>query len=117
MSIKREKLNALLGEDELDDAQRGEMGALTTRMQELEVEARGAIMAEGEPTITTTTVMDDEGRELRSLRANVGAIFEAVIEHRSTGGAKADLQTHFGLAANAIPMAAVGNSCCNASTE
>ena len=119
MSIKREKLNALLGEDELDDAQRGEMGALTTRMQELEVEARGAIMAEGEPTITTTTVMDDEGRELRSLgdRANVGAIFEAVIEHRSTGGAKAELQTYFGLAANAIPMAAVGNSCCNASTE
>ena len=74
MSIKREKLNALLGEDELDDAQRGEMGALTTRMQELEVEARAAIMAEGKPTITTTTVMDDEGRELRSLidRANVG---------------------------------------------
>ena len=31
MSIKREKLNALLGEDELDDAQRGEMGALTVR--------------------------------------------------------------------------------------
>ena len=31
MSIKREKLNALLGEDELDDAQRGDMGALTVR--------------------------------------------------------------------------------------
>ena len=64
-------------------------------------------MAEGEPTITTTTFMDDEGRELRSLidRANVGNIFEAALEHRSTDGAEAELQTHFGLAANAIPMA------------
>ena len=107
MSTKREALNALLSADELSDEQRTELGVLSTRMQQLEVEARAAILAEDEITTTHTAVADGEDRELRSLvdRANVGAIFEAVIEHRSTGGAEAELQTHFGLAANAIPMA------------
>ena len=107
MSTKREALNALLGADELSDEQRAEMGVLTTRMQELEVEARAAIMAEGEPTITRTVVADGEDRELRSLigRANVGNIFEAALEHRATDGAEAELQTHYRVAANAIPLA------------
>ena len=108
MSTKREALNALLGEDELSDEQRTEMGVLTTRMQELEVEARAAILAEGETTVTTT-VADGENTELRSLiaRANVGSIFEATLEHRSTDGAEAELQAHFHLAANAIPLALI----------
>ena len=74
MSTKREALNALLAVDEMSDEQRTEMGALTTRMQELETEARAAIMAEDVPAITTTTGTEGEGRELRSLidRANVG---------------------------------------------
>ena len=81
MSTKRQALNALLGADELSDEQRAEMGTLTERMQELEVEARAAIMAEDVPTITHTTVADGEDRELRSLidRANVGAIFECAL--------------------------------------
>ena len=107
MSTKREALNALLAVDELSDEQRAEMGTLTTRMQQLEVEARAAILAEDEITITRTDVVDGEDRELRSLidRANVGNIFEAALEHRATGGAEAELQTHFRLAANAIPLA------------
>ena len=74
MSSKREALNALLSMDEMSDEQRTEMGGLTTRLQELETEARAAIMAEGEPTVTHTVVADGEDRELRSLidRANVG---------------------------------------------
>ena len=106
MSERREKLNALLAVDELSDAQRTEMGSLTTRMQELETEARAAIMAEDVPVITTTTVQDGEDRELRSLidRANVGNIFEAALEHRATTGAEAELQTHYRLSSNAIPL-------------
>ena len=82
MSEKREKLNALLSVDEMSDEQRSEMSTLTTRMQELEVEARAAILAEDEITITHSTVADGEDRELRSLidRANVGVIFEATLE-------------------------------------
>ena len=107
MSTKREALNALLAVDELSDEQRAEMGTLTTRMQQLEVEARAAILAEDEITITRTDVVDGEDRELRSLigRANVGNIFEAALEHRATDGAEAELQTHYRVAANAIPLA------------
>ena len=106
MSTKREALNALLGLDEMSDEQRSEMGVLTTRMQQLETEARAAIMAEDVPTITTTTATDGEDRELRSVidRANVGNIFECALEHRATTGPEAELQAHFHLAANAIPL-------------
>ena len=107
MSTKREALNALLAVDEMTDEQRSEMGALTTRMQELEVESRAAIMAEGEPTITRTVVADGEDRELRSLldRVNVGNIFEAALEHRATVGPEAELQAHYRLSSNSIPLA------------
>ena len=107
MSEKREKLNALLAVDEISEDQRTELGTLTSRLQELEVKARAAILAEGETTVTKTTVTDGEGDELRSLigRANVGAIFEAALEHRATDGVEAELQTHYRLPANAIPLA------------
>ena len=102
MSTKREALNALLTVDELSDEQRSEMGVLTTRMQQLETEARAAILAEDETTVTKTTVADGESDELRSLigRANIGNIFEATLEHRATDGAEAEIQTHFKVAAN-----------------
>ena len=107
MSTKREALNALLAVEELTDEQRAEMGTHSTRMQQLEVEARAAILAEDEITITRTDVVDGEDRELRSLigRANVGNIFEAALEHRATDGVEAELQTHYRVAANAIPLA------------
>ncbi len=106
MSSKREALNALLSIDEMSDEQRTEMGGLTTRLQELETEARAAIVAEDVPNITTTTVTDGENRELRSLidRANVGNIFESTLEHRATTGPEAELQAHYHLAANVIPL-------------
>ena len=107
MSEKREKLNALLAVDELSEDQRAELGTLTTRMQHLEVEARAAILAEDEITVTRSDVVDGEARELRSLvdRANVGNIFDAVLEHRATDGVEAELQTHYRLSANSIPLA------------
>ena len=46
-SETRQRLNELLGKDELADAERGEMEGLTKRAQEMEVEMRAAIMAEG----------------------------------------------------------------------
>ena len=106
MSSKREALNALLSIDEMSDEQRTEMGGLTTRLQELETEARAAILAEDVPTVTHSTVADGQDRELRSLidRANVGEIFECALEHRATEGPEAELQAHYGLAANSIPL-------------
>ena len=93
MSTKRQALNVLLAVDEMSDEQRNEMGGLTSRLQELETEARAAIMAEDVPVITHTVVADGEDRELRSLidRANVGEIFECALEHRQTDGVEAEL--------------------------
>ena len=107
MSTTREALNALLAVEELSDEQRAEMGTHSTRMQQLEVEARAAILAEDEITITRSDVADGEDRELRSLigRANVGNIFEAALEHRATDGVEAEVQAHYHLSANAIPLA------------
>ena len=107
MSTTREALNALLAMDELTEDQRADMATFSTRMQQLEVEARAAILAEDETTITRTDVVDGEARELRSLidRANIGEIFEAALEHRQTVGPEAELQTHYRLSANAIPLA------------
>ena len=106
MSEKREKINALLGKNELSEDERTEMGTLTTRMQELELEARAAIVAEDEPVVTKTVVADGEDRELRALidRADIGNIFESVLEHRNSDGAEAEVQAHFKVGPTAIPL-------------
>ena len=109
MSETREQLNALLAMDELTDDQRADMATFSTRMQQLETEARAAIMAEDVPTITTTTVTDGEDRELRSLigRSQRGRmIFEAALEHRSYGWtSRPSCKRIIKLSSNAIPLA------------
>ena len=69
-SEKRQRLNALLALDSITDEQRAELGTLTTRMQEIEVETRAAIVAEP-PPVDTIEQEDGEGRELRALRSRV----------------------------------------------
>ena len=81
-----------------------------TTLQELipKVEVRfqeslAALRAEQEKGVT---VVDAEARELQLLteRANVGAIFAAAVEHRQTDGETAEIQKHFGLSANQVPL-------------
>lgn len=104
MSEKRQALNELLGLDELSTEQRAEMSALTARLQELEPELRAAIVAE--ESHETRTEGTGEAAELRALadRCNMGAIFAAVLEHRNVEGPERELQTHYGLAGNMIPL-------------
>ena len=108
-SEKRQKLNELLALDEMTDEQRGAMESLTARLQQIEPEMRAAIVAEGETEARAATEFGDdpEGRELRALvaGASAGAIFAATLEHRATDGRTAELQTHFGLAPNQVPLA------------
>ena len=108
-SEKRQKLNELLALDEMTDEQRGEMETLTARMQQLEPELRASIVAEGAAETRAATEFGDdpEGRELRALvaGASAGAIFSATLEHRATDGRTAELQSHFGLAPNQVPLA------------
>ena len=103
MSEKREQLNALMLKDELTTEERATMATLTGRLQELEPELRACILLE-ESAETRTT--GGEGAELRALtdRCNIGDIFAAVLEHRMTDGAEAELQAHYGLAGNQVPL-------------
>ena len=105
-SETRQSLNSLLALDELTEEQRAEMATLTTSMQNLEVETRAAIVAEGDPTVASTDD-DSAAREMRGLLsgASVGAIFEAAMEHRNTDGRTSELQKHLHLSSNQVPLA------------
>ena len=105
-SETRQSLNVLLALDELTDEQRAEMATLTTSMQNLEVETRAAIVAEGDPTVTASDD-DSAAREMRALidGASIGAIFGATLEHRATEGQTAELQQHLRLSPNQVPLA------------
>ena len=104
-SETRQRLNELLGKDEISDDERGELATLTTRAQELEVELRAAVVASADPTVTPTD--DTATRELRELErgASIADIFAATIEHRSTDGQTAELQQHLRLTPNQVPLA------------
>ncbi len=105
MSQRRQRVNELLSLDELTEEQRSELGTLTTALQNDEVELRAAIAAEPDSIIT---VNDDtaEGRELSELvgRCNLGNIYDAALEHRNATGAERELQEHYGLAGNQVPL-------------
>ena len=100
----RTRLAELAGVEEITDEQRAEIGTLRTEYTDVEVRVQAALVAGDEPAPTETAT---EARELRELveGSSIGAIFSATIEHRSTSGREAELQTELGLAANQIPLA------------
>ena len=104
-SEKRERTNELLGKDELSTEERAELGTLTTRLQEIEVEYRAALTTDG---ITETRVGDDgEKAELRALRqrASMGNYAAAALERRGATGAKLELNQAYGIKeANRFPL-------------
>ena len=106
LSEKRQRVNELLGLDELTTEERSEMSTLTVRLQEIEPELRAAIVAEETAQTVSTGEGTAESRELRAMvdRASVGAIFAAVVEHRATEGPEAELQKHLGLSGNQVPL-------------
>ena len=111
LSEKRERVNALLGKADLSNEERGEMDAATKRIQEIEPELRASIVAEDgeENSIRMEHGADAEGREMREMldQANVGKIFEAVVEHRSVGGREDEIQKHFKVGAKSDPASAM----------
>ena len=67
-SETRQKINDLLGKDDLTDEQRAELADLTKTAQNLEIEYRAALVAEGEPE-TRNLEPDAEMRERLELRS------------------------------------------------
>ena len=115
MSEKREKINGLLGKDELSDEERAELSVLTKRAQEIEIELRAALVADGEAEDRaraafdgeSNVVADDpEARELERITAaaSVADIVSSAVAHRATEGATAELQKHLGIGGDQVPL-------------
>ena len=105
----REDIGVLLDKPERSDEDREALTTLTKRAGELEVELRAAITAESlepNPKETRTETETREERELRELHdgSNVGDIFTAALSHGLTDGQTAELQQHYGLKSNQIPL-------------
>ena len=98
ISELRTKINDHDGED-ADD-----LTKLENESRALEAKYRVAVKAEAEAEETAEN--DGSAGEHRELvaAANIGAIFEAAVESRSTTGAEKELQDSLNLAANAIPL-------------
>ena len=102
----RQRLGGLLdvAPDQRAETHEADVAAVTNELRQLEGELQAAILADGpEPETRADT---PEGRELRAMidGANVGAIFAAAVEHRQTDGRERELQEHFSIPANAVPL-------------
>ena len=97
----RKRLSAIGGMADLTDEIRSEMETLRREYQDNETRQAALKIGgiESAPPIETRT---SEGRDFRRLvdRANVGEIFDNVINHRAVDGATAELQKHFNLDGN-----------------
>ena len=107
-SVNREKLAVLnlIPHEKRSAEQTAEHTTLQELIPKVEVrfqESLALLRAEQEKGVT---IIDAEARELELLvgRANVGAIFAAAVEHRQTEGETAEIQKHFGLASNQVPL-------------
>ena len=107
-SETRGKINAALETPETDRSEtwQSELASLTKRMEVLDIEYRAAIVSQTSDPEIEVPADDAEGRELRSLyeNADLGNIFVAAFEKRSTSGAERELQSHFGLGSHEIPL-------------
>ena len=99
----KESLSKLLALTELTGEQRSELETATNQMEALSVEMRAATAVEG---VVVHTEDGPADRELRSMvaDASVGNIFAATLEHRQTDGRERELQEHYALGFNQIPL-------------
>ena len=103
----RQRLSAIGGMAELTDETRSELEKLKLEYADNDSRQAALKIAGDAPVVHTLETRSSEGRELRSLihRANVGEIFDAALSKRSVDGASAEIQQHYGLDQNQIPLA------------
>ena len=103
-SEKRQRVNDLLGKEELADDERGELDALTKRLQHVEVELRAAIVADGKVE-TRSESHDPEVRERVELRsrASLTGYLRSALAGRLPSGAEAELNAAAGIG-DGIPL-------------
>lgn len=107
LSEIRKRLAELGAVEQMSDEQRTEIGTLRTEYGDLETRSQALIVGESGETVEETVVEGDaEEREYAELleTASLGEVFAATLAHRSTEGATAELQEHFKIDGNAIPL-------------
>ena len=92
--------------EQLTDEQQANLKELRSENKDVRLKLSAALETEVAP-IETRHAEGSEGKELRELieRANLGVIFDAAVERRSTEGPELELQKHYGLGENQIPIA------------
>ncbi|MYF31275.1 MAG: hypothetical protein F4169_20950 [Gammaproteobacteria bacterium] len=118
----RGRLNELAGIDGWTDEQRSENDRLTSEYQEVESRRRAALVTQQESveqTVPLSDRLDPEGRELRSMlqRAELGRIVHGVVERRASDGVERELQQHYGLGDDSIPLALLTEQRADAQTQ
>ena len=108
-SEKRSEFNTLRGIETRSAEQDGRLTALDGELTDSETEFRTAadgLLAE-QTTTTAPGGEDSEARERRELceRANVGDVYNSILEKRQTDGATGEAQAAHGCAPNQIPLA------------
>ncbi len=109
-SRERQKMAELSLVDELTEEQRAEFDTIEQGTPDLERQLRAAQSAyDDEVDKQTQEHRQDNpaGRELRALieGASVADVFSAALQHRATTGQTAEIQEHFHLNANQVPLA------------
>ena len=91
---------------ELTDEIRSELDSLKTEYGDVDSK-RAALVISSDAPVTHVETRSSEGREFRALvnRSNVGSIFDASLSKRSVDGATAELQKHYGVDQNVVPLA------------
>ena len=102
----RARLAELGGTPDLSDEQNTEISELRNEYADVEKRSAALIVAGDLPIEPVVKEQRSEDRELDGLiaGASIASIFGATLEHRSTEGQTKELQEHFGLSANVIPL-------------
>ena len=101
----RIRLAELAALETYTDENRSELDTLRNEYTDVERRLTALRISDTAPAPLETRF--GEGREFRALlnKANVGAMFDSIIEHRAMDGAEAEIQQHYHLPGNQIPLA------------
>ena len=91
--------------DDLTDEIRSELEALRNEYTDKESQKQALIVA-GDESAQPIETRSNEDREFQAMvaKSNVGEIFDAALNHRAIDGATAELQEHYGLDKNQVPL-------------
>ena len=105
-SAARQRLNELSAIEVRSEEQNTELETVTAEFQKIEPELRAAILLEGAEPATVETTLKPEDRELREIlgKASAGSIISSALRNKSTTGAERELQDHYELAQNEVPL-------------